>query len=545
MTAGSDLERGRNAYGRQAWSEAFDRLSAADAESPLELEDLERLGMAATLIGRDYDTDALAARAHNEYVGRGELTRAARCAFWLGMGLLGRGEMAQGGGWLARAQRLVDESGEDGVMCGYLLVPAAIQNLSQGEPATAFGLFEKAAEIAENHHDLDLTTLGRLGQGRALIAMGRIAEGLPLLDEAMVTVTAGGVSPIPTGIVYCAVISECMKIFDLRRAQEWTSAMSHWCDSQPDLVPFRGECLVRRAEIMQLHGAWPDATAESERARDLLTRPGDQWLVGLAWYQHGEIHRLRGEITNAEAAYRQASQMGHEPQPGIALLRLAQGKPDTAVAAIRRVLDEAPGQTFRLKLLPAMVEIALAVGDVKAARSAAEELSEFAAARDAPVLEAMSAHATGAVLLAEGDTRAALAALRQAWKIWQEFDAPYDGARVRALIGLACRELGDEDGAQMELDAARWVFRQLGAAPDLAHIEALIRPEADALPGGLTTREVEVLRLVATGRTNRAIATELFLSEKTVARHVSNIFTKLGISSRAAATAYAYEHDLV
>jgi DNA-binding CsgD family transcriptional regulator len=544
VEAVSALERGRDAYARRAWSEAFDQLSAADRDSPLEPEDLEWLGMAAALIGRDDVSDTLAARAHDEYVGRGELTRAALRAFWLGMRLFNRGEMAQGGGWLARAQRLVDESGEDCVERGYLLVPAALQNLSQGNPAAAFGLFEKAAEIAGHHRDRDLTALGRLGQGQALIAMGRIAEGLSLFDEAMVTVTAGGVSPIPIGIIYCSVISECMKIFDLHRAQEWTSALSHWCDAQPDLVPFRGECLVRRAEIMHLHGAWLDSLAEAERARELLTLPGDQWLVGLAWYRQAELHRQCGELSEAEAAYRQASQSGHEPVPGLALLRLAQGKTDAAIATIRRVLDEASSQAQRPWLLSACAEIGLAAQDVKAARAAADELAEFAAGRDAPWLEAISAHATGAVLLAEGDARAALATLRRAWTIWQAVDAPYEGARVRALMGQACRVLGDEDGALLEFDASRWVFQQLGAAPDLARVEALLRPASAAAPGGLTTRELQVLRLVATGRTNRAIAADLFLSEKTVARHISNIFTKLGISSRAAATAYAYEHDL-
>ena len=545
MQAGTALELGRNAYTKQAWSEVFEQLSAADEESPLEPADLERLGMAAALIGRDDDSDALAARAYNEYVRRSQLTRAAHCAIWLGLRLFNQGQLARGGGWFGRAQQLVEESGEDCVEQGLLLVPAALGQLAGGDAASALALFDQVAQIADRHREPDAIALSRLGKGQALLRLGRIDEGVSMFDEAMVVVTAGGVSPIPTGIVYCGVITGCMKIFDLRRAQEWTSALSHWCDAQPDLVPFRGECLVRRAEIMQLHGAWPDSLAEAERARELLIRPGDQWLVGLAWYRQAELHRQRGELSEAEAAYRQASQAGHEPQPGLALLRLAQGKTDTAIATIRRALDEVSDQGQRPWLLSACTEIGLAAQDVKAARAAADELAEFAAGRDAPWLNAMSAHVTGAVLLAEGDARAALAALRQAWRIWQEIEAPYEGARVRALMGLACRQLSDEDGAQMELDAARWVFQQLSAVPDLARVEALLQPAIVAAQGGLTAREVQVLRLVATGRTNRAIATELFLSEKTVARHVSNIFTKLGISSRAAATAYAYEHDLV
>ena len=543
--AGTALERGRDAYARRAWSDAFDQLSTADAESPLEAEDLERLGTAAELIGRDDIGDAVGPRAYDAFVGRGDLTRAARCAFWFGMRFFNRGDMAQGGGWLARAQGLVEQSGEDCVERGYLLVPAALQHLARGDGATAMALFDQMVQIADRHHEPDAIALSRFGRGQALLRLGRFDEAVSMFDEAMIVVTAGGVSPVPTGIVYCGVIGECMKIFDLRRAQEWTTALSRWCDAQPDVVHFHGECLVRRAEIMQLHGAWLDSLAEAERARELLTKPSDQWLVGLAWYRQAELHRQRGELTEAEAAYRQASQSGHEPQPGLALLRLAQGRTDAAVATIRRVLDEASSQTQRPWLLFACAEIGLAAQDVKAARAAADELAEFAAGRDAPWLEAMSAQATGAVLLAEGDARAALSALRQAWRIWQQIEAPYEGARVRALMGQACRQLGDEDGAQLELDAARWVFQQLGATPDLARVEALLRPEAVPPQGGLTAREVQVLRLVATGRTNRAIATELFLSEKTVARHVSNIFTKLGLSSRAAATAYAYEHDLV
>jgi DNA-binding CsgD family transcriptional regulator len=545
MGIGDALDRGRDAYARQAWSEAFDQLSAADDDSALDPDDLERLGLAAALIGKDDVTTAVGVRTYDAFVGNGELPRAARCAFWLGMRLLERGEMAQGGGWLARAQRLVEEIGPDCVERGFLLAPAGIQSLTQGDGATAAALFEQAAQIADRYREPDLMALSRLGKGQALLQLGRITEGVSLLDEAMLAVTAGGVSPIPTGIVYCGVISECMRIFDLRRAQEWTSALSRWCEAQPDLVPFRGQCLLHRAEIMQLHGAWSDAMAAAKRVRILPSRQGDQWLVGWAWYQQAEVHRLRGELAEADTAYHKANQSGHEPQPGLALLRLAQGKLDAAIAAIRRVLAEVPGQSRRLTLLSADVEISLAAADVKAARAAADELEEFAAGRDVPVLDAMSAHATGSVLLAEGDARGALASLRRAWKSWQEVEAPYEGAKARALMGRACRELGDEDGAQLELDAARWVFQQLDAGPDLAEVEALLRPTIAAAPGGLTTRELQVLRLVATGRTNRAIAADLFLSEKTVARHVSNIFTKLGLTSRAAATAYAYEHDVV
>jgi DNA-binding NarL/FixJ family response regulator len=546
MTNDDMVARGREAFGRQAWGEAYALLSAADHAAPLGLDDLERLALAAALIGKDADSVAAGARAHHESLRQGDGARAARCAFWVGFNHLGRGDVAQGLGWLARAARVLDDRQLDCAERGYLLVPVAIRATDEGDYAAAYSTFTKAAEVAERFGERELATIARYGRGQALVRSGRTVDGVALIDEAMVGITSGEVSPSIVGALYCSAIEVWKEIFDLRRAQEWTAALSRWCESQPDLVPFRGQCLVFRAEIMQLHGAWPDAMEEALRASERLSDTPGHPAAGAAFYQQAELHRLRGDLVSAEEAYRQASQLGRSPQPGLARLRLSQGQVEAARVALRGVMDEKHDRATRATLLLAYVEVLLAAKDVSGARAATDELRTIAVEHRAPLLDAVSAQATGAVLLGEGDPRAALAELRKAWRGWRQLEAPYDAARVRVLVGLACRGLDDEDGAEMEFDAARSTFQQLGAATDLMRVDELSKAtSAPASLGGLTARELQILGLVATGKTNRAIAAVLVISEKTVARHVSNIFDKIAVSSRSAATAYAYENKLV
>ena len=533
-------ELGRAAFDRRSWREAYELL--ASVESP-EVGDLERLAIAAHLVGRGDDSVAAWERAFMFWVDADDRDRAVRCAFWLGFVLMLRGETARGTGWLGRAERLIEGTGPEGAGRGYLLVAGFLEALETSRVDDAAVLADRIMDIAERSADPDLLALGLLCRGQASLQLGEVAKGMRLLDEAMVSATSGEVSPIPAGLVCCAVIEACVECFDLRRATQWTDALFAWCSAQPDMVPYRGQCLVHRSQVLQARGDWSEAVVEVGQASQRLADPFHPAL-GVARYQQGELHRLRGEFDEAAQAYHEAAELGRDPSPGVALLRLAMGETDQARVAIGRMLAEAAAVTARPAVLAAAVEIYLAAGDVAAARTASDELSHLAGVVDAPMLHAIADGAAGSVLAAEGDAAAALIALRRALSTWASLRVPYEMARVRLGIAMACTALGDDEATRLEIEAARATFERLGARSDLRRIDARTGRTASP-PGRLTERELEVLRLLANGRSNREIADVLIISVHTVARHVQNIFLKLGLSSRAAATAYAYEHDLV
>ena len=540
------LKAGRAAYERKAWLDAWEKLTRADAIERLECPDLERLAWSSGLAGRHDAYFAAFERLYEAHLEAQAIQGAARAAFWLGFRLLFVGETGRGNAWVARAEELVERHCVDCPERGYVLLPKAYALLFRKQDASASrDLATAIVEIGQRFGDAELTSLARTIHGQALIALGEHDAGLEVLDQAMLPATSRQLGPMVTGIVYCAVIGCCQRVYAIDRSREWTAALEQWCAGQPQLGAFTGECRVHRAEILQLRGAWPEAVAEARLAAERFEHAAEPAAAALAFYQEAEILRLRGEFQAAESAYRRASELGCLPQPGLALLRLEQGQVDAAAAAIRQIVDSTTDPLARARYLPAAIEILNATGDREGAAGAARDLQRTAEGKGNPVLDAMAAHAAGSMGLADGDARRAIEPLRRAFGAWQSIGAPYLAARIRVLIASALEALGDRDGAQLERDAARKVFEELGAAPDLVKLPKPAAGLPPAHPFGLTVRELEVLRLLASGRTNRAIASELFLSEKTIDRHVSNLFIKLDVHTRAAATAFAYKHRLI
>lgn len=537
-----ELIRAREAYERRDWVAAYGDLSQADADA-MNADDFARLATTAYLLGRTNDSLQAMQRAYQGHLAAGDVLAATRSAFWLAMVLNGNGELVVGAGWVARGERLLDGVTGDVVERGYLLVHRMFGSIFQGEWPQAL---EHAAAIVEYGHrfnDPDLIAMGLASQGRLLLYAGQVPRGVALMDEAMVGLAAGEVSPVFAGSIYCTMIEGCQEISDFARAAEWTHALTTWCEVQPGLVPFTAQCAVHRGQIMRIRGAYDEALDEFDRAVRRYIDAGTTIPAGLAMAERGDVLRIRGELGAAAAAYEQAIGYGHEPQPGLALLWLAQDRPEAARSAARRLLAEPRDPVQRSQLLPAAIEILLATGgEPEEVRPLVDELTGIAAAFGCAALRAMSAYAAGSVALADDDAMTALPLLRTSMRQWSELSAPYEVARCRLLIGRLFLQLGDDDSAQGELTAARRTFADLGAAA-VTDVDVVTEPVVT--PGGLTSRELEVLRLVASGQSNHDIASALFLSEKTVARHISNIFTKIGVHSRTAAAAYAFENRLV
>lgn len=510
------------------------------------VSDLERQATEAYLRGADDATEALWIQAHNESLQQGDVPRAARCVYWLVLDLFNRREWARGNGWLERGMHLLEPVDENPAL-GLLLVLAARNQLRQGDVDVAFQSALRANELARRFNDPELNVFSRMALALVHARRGEPVPAASLFDEIMVGVTVDNVSPIAVGVVYCAVIEACRSLFDFSRAREWTAALDRWIATRPNIVAFRGKCLVHRSEILRQSGAWSEALVEAERA---CTWSGShessfKYPTGDAFYELGEIHRLRGNHDQATAAYRNASEHGHVPEPGLTLLQFAQGKRDVAATSIRRLASAQQPHLTRAEVLLAAADILTSIGDLTTARAAADELARMSEVVRAPAVRAYADQANGTVSLAENQLPDALSRLREAWTLWQELELPYQAARVRTLIGQACQQLGDHVASAFEFDAARQFFQRVSAQPDIAQVDELRQPKRMSGSHALSAREMQVIELVAKGKTNREIARQLSISERTVDRHVSNILLKLNLPTRSAATAYAYQNDLI
>lgn len=540
----AQLSRARALHRLARWEDACVEFLAADAEHPLDVEDLELLAEGAQLTGRHEEAVSALERAFVIRASAADLATAAAAAFWLYSEFVYAGEFARAGGWMSRLRDLTEQLAAVEEP-GWLHIAAARECIGQGRYDDARAALTGALAQGRERADVDLETFARLLTARSLLLAGRPDEGLPQMDEAMLRVTSGQTSPRMTGMLYCAAIGTCeAEAWELARAQEWARALEGWMASLPTLFggAFLDNCRVYRAALKRQRGELSEARRELEEAARNLAEGAGVLVAGHAFYELGEVHRLLGDDDAAELAYRRATSLGANVHPGLALLRLRQGDTATALAGLRRSLAEATRPQGRGHLLPAMVTVSLAAGAIEEAEQALLELGDLARAMGSSALDAEFARAQGEVALADGRPEAALPDLRRSADAWRRFGAPYETARTCLLIAQACRGLGDEEGANLELESARESFALLGARRDLDAIDA---PLNRSPRHGLSTRELQVLRLIAAGRTNRSIASELFLSERTVHRHVSSIFDKLGVRSRTEAAIYAVGHQLL
>jgi ATP/maltotriose-dependent transcriptional regulator MalT len=535
-----DREVARTAFAARDWRMAYDTFDALRSE--LDGDDLDALAEAAHWLGQPDDAIAAHEQAYKHHIAHDAGAKGAVSAFMLAIYLRLKGEGAQADGWLARSLRLLETS-DEGPEHGYPLYLETARLLGS-DLAAACDMARRMQDLGHRYGDDTLVALGQFYEGRARIKQARVAEGLALLDEAMLGALSDNLKPMWTGAIYCGLLGACNELVDLRRAREWTEATRRWCDPLPLASLYPGICRVHWAEVLDVRGDWDEAEQEAISAAADMDGI-DVFAVADGWFVVGEVRRRRGDLDGADAAYAKAAEIGRDPQPGLALLRLAQGRVDVALASITAAIAGFGGsEPERAPLLCAQAQIALIAGDIDLASQAAAEVIDVADRYESPGLRAAGLRCSGAVALARGETVTALASLRAGLTAWAELDAPYEGARTRALVADAYDQLGDHDAAERERAAARACFERLGAVTELRHLDQQLGPAAVPETHGLTARELEVLRLVATGVTNRDIAKALVISEKTVARHVANIFVKLDVSSRSAATAFAFANDL-
>lgn len=539
--ATSHLGTAREHHHASRWVRACEEYAAADRATPLAVDDLEAWAESAQVVGRIDEALAVLTRCFELRAEAGEIHAATRATYWLWSAhIFARGEFATAAGWVEQARSLAEERGSGEY--GWLLIPRAYGCIGKGDYATAEGLLHRATELGLGRGDVDLITIATTMRGRASLKLGSLESGLALLDQAMVRILTRATSPRTTSVMYCAAIGSCYEVQEIARATEWSVALDHWLGTLPQLGgAYFGNCRIYRALLMRLRGEWSRAEAELEQTcRDLAV--DGRLVVGHAWYELGELRRLQG-LPGVEEAFEQATAFGHAAQPGLSLYRLGQGDAQAAAAGLRRVLAERELAGDRLALLPAAVEIALSAGRIDEAKDIITELENTAQTYPTTAMRAILEAARGAVALREDRPADALARLREAAHRWRELDAPYETAQVGARIAEGCRALGDEEGALMELRAALATFERLGARPDASRVRGLLSSQNTQL-AVLSPRETDVLRLIATGETNAEIAAQLFLSERTVHRHVSNILIKLDVRSRTSAATYAVRHGL-
>ena len=541
MTSPVDpLHEARAAHRERRWPDAFAAYRAVPDTTTLTADDHAALADAAWWLGRVDDAIAEGSAAFARYSAEGRRREAAMSGVGVAVNHFLRGDAATGSGWVAQASRLLADEPECAEQ-GYLMYMLEVEGaLDSPDRAAVVAAARRVRELGRRQEDANLVAVSLLGEGRILLRDGRVADGMALLDEAMAHVLAGEVLPDWAGNIYCHLMSACYELGDLRRARSWVEATTEWLETLPAAVLFTGICRVHRAQVLQETGRWADSEREAARVcADLADIAGLTAAEG--YYQLGELARLRGDLTTAESAFQHAHRLGRSPQPGFALLRMAQGRDDAARASVRTaLLAETTNRLVRARLLAAEAEIALTTGDSDAAATAVTELSGIAEQYASPAFTAAARQWSGAVLLATDQPGEAVPVLHEACRAWQELQVSYGCARARVLLAEACRRLGDGDGADLELAAAAEVFHRLGAERDEAAVAAF--RGAPAQPGGLSEREQGVLALTADGSSNREIAEALMISEKTVARHLSNIFTKLGVGSRTAAAAWGHRH---